>query len=80
MVVELDYLEATNQLIHREPKPKESGELRDQRPRPETVDEFDAKWVLIAQARCVNKTGEGPRARGPQTGRARHELVFDQDG
>ena len=79
-IVELDYLEATNQLIHREPKPKESGELRDQRPRPETVDEFDAKWVLIAQARCVNKTGEGPRARGPQTGRARHELVFDQDG
>jgi hypothetical protein len=80
-MVELDFLEATVQILHREPKPKESGEPREQRPRPEGPHQFDAKWVLVARARCTKADGDGgPRARGPQRGKAKYELVFDADG
>ena len=66
-VVEMDFLEATGQIIHRQVREQRDCKDIERAPRPECAGDFDAKWVLIARVRS--------RTRGRQV---RHKLVYER--
>ena len=74
-MVEMDFLEATKRLQHREPSPRDDGELRERRPRPETPPAFDAKWLMVARTQAIVPPG-GRKHKMPQLS---FELVYDAD-